>query len=279
MVGRKVPSLRDFGDSGQWHDPCGKAGMKTPFLNLRASAASVAALALFAMAGPADAQTSGARGRFEVGPTDTPPTVEPSGPAATSSPNSAVGAARAVDIDPRTAQARSSNLPPVVQPPVSTLSVFEILSGSEDFTTFVTAVKAAGLDRTLKRQGPLTVFAPTNQAFAALPDGVVPNLLKQENREPLRRLLTYHVLPHRMTATQVIPGRFVTMQGEPAEFLADERGVVRIQGARIIQTDVMGQNGVIHAIDKVLVPKSVVIENFATPTANGAIGVSTAAGR
>lgn len=152
--------------------------------------------------------------------------------------------------------------------PISNLNLFEIVSGSENFTTFVIAAKATGLDAILKNEGMITVFAPSNAAFAALPPGALQTLLLPENHEALRRILAYHIVPRRLTSTQIIPGRVATVQGEPLEFIASERGTLTIQGARVIQSDVAGRNGIIHAINKVLAPKSVVIENYATQTAS-----------
>ena len=218
---------------------------------------------LLAVAIQAAAQTAGPRGRFDVGPTDTPPAIEPSGPMVPSAPNSSVGAAKPVPLDPEIVQASGSVLPPMIKTPIPNLSLFDIASGSDNFTTFVTATKAAGIDMTLKTQSPLTVFAPSNAAFAALPSGVLQNLLLPENRDALRRLLTYHIVPRRVTASQIIPGRLPTLQGETVEILAGDRGRMTVEGARIVQTDVFGSNGVIHAVDKVLVPRSLILENFA----------------
>ena len=138
---------------------------------------------------------------------------------------------------------------------------------SKDHTTLVAAVKAAGLVDTLEGPGPFTVFAPTNEAFAALPKGTVETLLKPENKDKLTAILTYHVVPGRYTAadlaTQVdsMGGKLMlkTVQGEELTIersgmkhltVTDAKGDV----ARILIADVLQSNGVIHVVDKVLIP-------------------------
>ena len=139
---------------------------------------------------------------------------------------------------------------------------------SKDHTTLVAAVKAAGLVDTLKGAGPFTVFAPTNAAFAALPAGTVDTLLKPENKATLVKVLTYHVVPGTLTyndlKSQVKKGGgqaslktvsggvlLVMMNGPSNIVIKDERGDV----ADISTYDVMQSNGVIHSVDKVLLPK------------------------
>ena len=138
---------------------------------------------------------------------------------------------------------------------------------SADHTTLVTAVKAAGLVETLKSSGPFTVFAPTNAAFRDLPDGTVPTLLKPENKEQLGKVLTYHVVAGRYDAAALIKairsghGRatLATVNGEQLSFMMNgERNVV-VRDARggvadITIYDVRQSNGVIHVVDRVLLP-------------------------
>jgi uncharacterized surface protein with fasciclin (FAS1) repeats len=137
---------------------------------------------------------------------------------------------------------------------------------SKDNTTLVAAVKAAGLVDTLEGPGPFTVFAPTNAAFKELPPGTVDNLLKPENKGDLTGVLTYHVLPGRITAEDLAAAikqgggqaTFKTVQGEPLTFsekgkaveITDSKGRM----ARVTIADVMQSNGVIHVINKVLLP-------------------------
>ena len=123
------------------------------------------------------------------------------------------------------------------------------------FKTLAAALQAAGLVDTLKGTGPFTVFAPTDAAFAALPAGTVENLLKPENRDKLVSILTYHVVPGRVTAAQVSGMKAAkTVEGSQVAINASG-GKVSIDGARVVSADVAASNGVIHVIDKVLMPK------------------------
>lgn len=137
---------------------------------------------------------------------------------------------------------------------------------SKDHTTLVTAVKAAGLVDTLSGKGPFTVFAPTNEAFAALPAGTVDDLLKPENKATLVKVLTYHVVPGRLTAHDLAAAvkkgggkaMLKTVEGDSLAVGKDGKGwtVTDDKGdvAHITVGDVMQSNGVIHVIDKVLMP-------------------------
>ena len=146
-------------------------------------------------------------------------------------------------------------------------NIVENAVNSKDHTTLVAAVKAAGLVDTLEGPGPFTVFAPTNAAFAALPKGTVPALLKPENKGQLTAVLTYHVLPGLYTAKDLAAqidqagGKLMlkTVQGEDLTFMrsgASHLSVADVKGdvARITIADVMQSNGVIHVVDKVLIP-------------------------
>lgn len=122
------------------------------------------------------------------------------------------------------------------------------------FKTLVAAAKAAGLVDTLKGEGPLTVFAPTDEAFAKLPAGTVENLLKPENRSKLQAILTYHVVPGRVTAGEVVKlSSAPTANGRELRISAAD-GKVMVDNAHVIKTDVMASNGVIHVIDAVMIP-------------------------
>ena len=128
--------------------------------------------------------------------------------------------------------------------------------GAGQFKTLAAALEAAGLVDTLKGAGPFTVFAPTDAAFAALPAGTLDSLLKPENREKLIAILTYHVVPGRVTASQVAGMKAAqTVQGGDLAIRASG-GTVAIDGARVVNADVAASNGVIHVIDKVLMPKN-----------------------
>ena len=121
------------------------------------------------------------------------------------------------------------------------------------FNTLVTAIKAAGLVDTLKGEGPFTVFAPTDDAFAKLPEGTVEGLLK--DKEKLTAVLTYHVVPGKVMAADVVKlSSAKTVQGQEVKVKAGDGGVM-INDAKVIKTDILTSNGVIHVIDTVILPK------------------------
>ena len=123
------------------------------------------------------------------------------------------------------------------------------------FKTLAAALKAAGLVETLKGDGPFTVFAPTDEAFAKLPAGTVENLLKPENRDKLRAVLTYHVVAGKVTAAQVTKLKTAkTVQGSDVK-IAASGGKVMVDNANVVKTDISASNGVIHVIDTVLMPR------------------------
>ncbi|NBB77895.1 MAG: fasciclin domain-containing protein [Verrucomicrobia bacterium] len=126
-----------------------------------------------------------------------------------------------------------------------------IAAGS--FDTLVAAVQAAELVETLKGDGPFTVFAPTDEAFAALPEGTVESLLLPENKDKLASILTYHVVAGKVMAADVASGEVPTVNGETATVEVSDSGVT-IEGANIVKTDIVTGNGVIHVIDAVILP-------------------------
>lgn len=134
--------------------------------------------------------------------------------------------------------------------------IVDTAAGAGKFETLLTAVKAAGLVETLKSEGPFTVFAPTDEAFAKLPAGTVEDLLKPENKDKLAGILTYHVIPGKVMAAD-IAGKVQnvkTVQG--SEVAIDATDGVKIDGANVTSADVAASNGVIHVIDAVIMPKS-----------------------
>jgi len=135
----------------------------------------------------------------------------------------------------------------------SAKTVVDIAVGSPDHTTLVAAVKAAGLVETLSGQGPFTIFAPTNAAFAKLPAGTVESLLKPENKDKLVAILTYHVVPAKVMAADVKTGSAPTVNGKALNLTANMYGVT-VNGAKVVATDLVGSNGVIHVIDTVILP-------------------------
>jgi uncharacterized surface protein with fasciclin (FAS1) repeats len=132
-------------------------------------------------------------------------------------------------------------------------NIVETAVKAGSFKTLVAAVKAAGLVDTLSGEGPFTVFAPTDDAFAALPEGTVANLLKPENKDQLVAILTYHVVPAKVMAKDVAAGEAPTVNGKTATIKVGDGGVT-IEGAKVVKTDVAASNGVIHVIDKVILP-------------------------
>ena len=122
------------------------------------------------------------------------------------------------------------------------------------FNTLAAALKAAGLVDTLKGAGPFTVFAPTDDAFAKLPKGTVESLLQPANKQKLIAVLTYHVVPGKVTAADVVKlDSAKTVQGQSVDIQVDG-GKVKVDGATVVKADVMASNGVIHVIDTVILP-------------------------
>ena len=135
-------------------------------------------------------------------------------------------------------------------------TIAEVAAGNDDFSTLVAALQAAGLVEVLAGDGPYTVFAPTNEAFAALPPGTVENLLKPENKDQLVAVLTYHVVPGTVYASDVTKlDSATTVQGDSIEIAAN-MGQVKIDNATVVATDIEASNGVIHVIDTVILPNS-----------------------
>ncbi len=131
--------------------------------------------------------------------------------------------------------------------------IVDTAAGAEGFSTLVAAVEAAGLVETLKGEGPFTVFAPTDDAFAALPEGTVEDLLKPENIDQLTAILTYHVVPGAVMSTDLTDGMEAeTVQGETVTIGTE--GGVTVNDATVVTADIEASNGVIHAIDTVLMP-------------------------
>jgi uncharacterized surface protein with fasciclin (FAS1) repeats len=135
----------------------------------------------------------------------------------------------------------------------TTSDIVDTAVAAGSFSTLAAALQAAGLVDTLKGEGPFTVFAPTDEAFAALPEGTVENLLRPENRDQLVAVLTYHVVSGDVRAADVAGlTEATTVQG--GTLAIDTSNGVRINDATVTQADVVCSNGVIHVIDKVLLP-------------------------
>ena len=134
-------------------------------------------------------------------------------------------------------------------------TIVEVAVGAGSFNTLVAAVGVADLGETLSSEGPFTVFAPTDEAFAALPDGLVDALLLPENKDVLTQILTYHVVAGQVMAADVTDGDVATVEGQTVA-LSTADGVT-VNGANVIIADVPASNGVIHAIDAVILPPDV----------------------
>ena len=133
-------------------------------------------------------------------------------------------------------------------------NIVEIASGNKDFTTLVAAVVAAGLAETLSGDGPFTVFAPTNEAFAKLPAGTVEELIKPENKEKLAAILTYHVVAGKALSSDLSDGQSIkTVNGQEVKVSVGDN--VKVDGAVVTTPDLEASNGVIHVIDSVIMPK------------------------
>ena len=142
----------------------------------------------------------------------------------------------------------------------------QVAASSDMHTTLVAAVKAAGLVETLQMKGPFTVFAPTNAAFEKLPEGTVPTLLLKENQEKLQAMLTYHVVPGKITADKVVEAikkgngtaSLTTVNGATLNAIAEGNAVYLVDAngdrAQVFKTDLNASNGVIHVIDTVVKP-------------------------
>jgi uncharacterized surface protein with fasciclin (FAS1) repeats len=177
---------------------------------------------------------------------------------------------------PDTAETPNSNTAPVADVPTvtatptvtvtATPTTTDAATGSQDlgqlaqaatsqgqFTILTKAVQAAGLEQNLAGQGPYTVFAPTDAAFKALPTGTVDNLLKPENKQKLVQLLGYHVVPGRVTSSQLKSGNVKTVEGQSVKVAVNTSGVT-VGGASVVQADIPASNGIVHVVDKVILP-------------------------
>lgn len=133
--------------------------------------------------------------------------------------------------------------------------IVAVASSTEGFSTLVAAVSAADLVEILQSEGPFTVFAPTDEAFAKLPAGTLESLLEPENKAQLVAILKYHVVPGKVMAADVKAGDVGTANGQSFTVKTNS-GKVYVDEAQVIQTDIMASNGVIHVIDSVILPGS-----------------------
>lgn len=136
-----------------------------------------------------------------------------------------------------------------------TKDIVDVAAGAGKFNTLVAAAKAAGLVDTLKGAGPYTVFAPSDEAFAKLPKGTVEDLLKPENKEKLKSILTYHVIPGKVMAADIKGKKTSVKTVQGSDLAVDATDGVKVNDANVVTADVAASNGVIHIIDSVVMPK------------------------
>jgi len=149
----------------------------------------------------------------------------------------------------------AGNMKPMAAPAsmAATKDIVAIASSNDQFKTLTKALGAADLVTTLQGKGPFTVFAPTDAAFAALPKGTLENLLKPANKAKLTKILTYHVVPGSVLSTSLKSGEVKTVEGMSVKVVVAP-GKVTVGGANVVKADIKASNGVIHVIDKVLIP-------------------------
>ena len=169
-----------------------------------------------------------------------------------------LGAACGGDEDTSTSSASEPAASAEAESEMTDMTITDIVAGNEDFSTLLAAVGAADLADTLAGEGPYTVFAPTDEAFAALPAGTLDTLLEPANQDALAGILTYHVVPGTVMAADVAPGEVTTVNGAAFTISMEDDKVYITDGqgnrAQVTQTDIEASNGVIHVIDAVLLP-------------------------
>lgn len=132
--------------------------------------------------------------------------------------------------------------------------ILETATDAGTFTILLAAVKAAGLGPTLTVKGPMTLFAPTDEAFAKLPKGTMENLIKPENKEKLQHLLTFHLVMGRVTSREFIGKRLEAATAEGGILLIDATKGIMVDDAKVIKADLVADNGFIHVVDTVMIP-------------------------
>lgn len=173
----------------------------------------------------------------------------------------AVATPAAIAQDPAGENPKAAGKPAAPAKPVEKLkSLAELIGDSVTFVTFKNALVASGLEETLGTKGSYTVFAPTDEAFAKLPNGTLAKLMLPENKEKLRSLILYHIIAGQMVAADLKDGKVKTMNGERVEIDVDGEKI-KVGDTMVFNSDAMASNGVMHAIGKVMVPES--LDEFA----------------
>lgn len=175
-------------------------------------------------------------------PSTTPPATTPD----TTSPST-----------PTAPDATTPTTPPEGSSSTGTENIVALAAANGSFKTLTAALKAADLTTTLEGTGPFTVFAPTDEAFAALPQDALKELLKPENKALLAKILTYHVVPGNVASTDLKSGSVKTVEGGSITVKVDPATGVTVNEAKVVQPDIKASNGVIHVIDKVILPPDI----------------------
>ena len=175
-------------------------------------------------------------------------------------PKKGTGGPEAVELTPELTQAKPAERPGAA---VRTdLTIAEIVAGAEEFTTLAGALRATGLADELKEEGPFTLLAPNNAAFAALPPGVLTTLTRPENLDVLKKILRFHIIPAKLKAEDLVPANYATSGGEKLTITGRAKGEMAVQGVGFGTTDVLAENGVVHVVKAVLVPPNVKIADY-----------------
>ena len=151
--------------------------------------------------------------------------------------------------------APATTAPAVSPAPQAGGTIVEVAAANPALRNLSAAIQAGGLTATLKGQGPFTVFAPTDQAFLVVPAATRQQLLQPQNRKTLTRILSYHIVPGELSSSQLKPGTVKTLEGQTLTVQTGSQ--VTVNNARVIQPDIQASNGVIHVIDRIIVPPDV----------------------
>ena len=157
-------------------------------------------------------------------------------------------------------------MPATTEAESTTSNLVEQAASNDQFQTLVKAIEAAGLTETLAGEGPYTVFAPTNDAFAALPANTLDSLLLPENKEVLVKLLKYHVVSGAVPSSEIQSGEITTMAGKSVTVQVGEDGNVSVNNAQVTQADIKANNGIIHVVDHVILPSRSHAQSEPAPT-------------
>lgn len=221
---------------------------------LLAIASTAALFSLPALAGVGEAvnrmKTKPQTTSQEVPANPAPATAEPTAPAPlTTEPATPVAPLTTEPAAPTSTTPEAETTPQAAE----TGTIVDVASSNGSFTTLTAALKATGLNQELSGQGPYTVFAPTDAAFEALPAGTVEKLMKPENKQVLKKILSYHVVSGEVESADLKSGQVQTVEGAPVEVSVNGSSVM-VNDANVTTPDIKATNGVIHVIDKVILP-------------------------